>query len=213
MYLHRLQIIKGLKKSIGLWRWYINITITILDIILRPVFYLKQCFGDWFLYPSGVRRRGLYLSTGPNWVGSTWRRGQNPVSETLRMKQKTGRWIMSRIVTVILFICSTFNDAYSDGTERWMIVNNGWKECGRPRSLPNFCLYLNPRLNGLSKPHSGQPAESPMEGLRNKSKELAYSVTGSWYFVMVQMILPENPRGLSPRANYTDRGTVACRWS
>jgi hypothetical protein len=28
--------------STGLWRWYINITITILDIIHRPVFYLKQ---------------------------------------------------------------------------------------------------------------------------------------------------------------------------
>jgi hypothetical protein len=28
--------------SIGLWRWYINITITILDIIHRPVFYLKR---------------------------------------------------------------------------------------------------------------------------------------------------------------------------
>jgi hypothetical protein len=27
--------------SIGLWRWYINITVTILDIIHRPVFYLK----------------------------------------------------------------------------------------------------------------------------------------------------------------------------
>jgi hypothetical protein len=28
--------------SIGLWEWYINITITILDIIHRPVFYVKQ---------------------------------------------------------------------------------------------------------------------------------------------------------------------------
>jgi hypothetical protein len=28
--------------SIGLWRWYINITIIILDIIRRPVFYLKK---------------------------------------------------------------------------------------------------------------------------------------------------------------------------
>jgi hypothetical protein len=28
--------------SVGLWRWYINITITILDIINRPVFYLKH---------------------------------------------------------------------------------------------------------------------------------------------------------------------------
>jgi hypothetical protein len=25
-----------------LWRWYLNITITILDIIHRPVFYLKH---------------------------------------------------------------------------------------------------------------------------------------------------------------------------
>jgi hypothetical protein len=30
-----------LMLSIGLWRWYINMTITILDIIHRPVFYLK----------------------------------------------------------------------------------------------------------------------------------------------------------------------------
>jgi hypothetical protein len=29
-------------QSIGLWRWYINITITILGIIHRPVFYLKH---------------------------------------------------------------------------------------------------------------------------------------------------------------------------
>jgi hypothetical protein len=26
----------------GLWRWYINITITILDIVHRPVFYLND---------------------------------------------------------------------------------------------------------------------------------------------------------------------------
>jgi hypothetical protein len=29
-------------RSVGLWRWYINITVTILDIIRRPVFYLKH---------------------------------------------------------------------------------------------------------------------------------------------------------------------------
>jgi hypothetical protein len=28
--------------SMGLWRWYINITITILNIMHRPVFYLKD---------------------------------------------------------------------------------------------------------------------------------------------------------------------------
>jgi hypothetical protein len=31
-----------LMLSIGLWRWYINIIITILDIIHRPVFYLSK---------------------------------------------------------------------------------------------------------------------------------------------------------------------------
>jgi hypothetical protein len=30
-----------LLRSTGLWRWYINITITILEIIHRPVFYLQ----------------------------------------------------------------------------------------------------------------------------------------------------------------------------
>jgi hypothetical protein len=28
--------------SVGLWRWYINITLTILDSFHRPAFYLKQ---------------------------------------------------------------------------------------------------------------------------------------------------------------------------
>jgi hypothetical protein len=32
----------AVNSPIGLWRWYINVTITILDIIHRPVFYLKQ---------------------------------------------------------------------------------------------------------------------------------------------------------------------------
>jgi hypothetical protein len=31
-----------LMLSIGMCRWYINITLTILDIVHRPVFYLKQ---------------------------------------------------------------------------------------------------------------------------------------------------------------------------
>jgi hypothetical protein len=31
----------GLVIFIGLWRWYISITITILDSIHRPVYYLK----------------------------------------------------------------------------------------------------------------------------------------------------------------------------
>jgi hypothetical protein len=31
----------ALMLSIGVWRWYVNITTTILDIAHRPVFYLK----------------------------------------------------------------------------------------------------------------------------------------------------------------------------
>jgi hypothetical protein len=38
--------------SIGLRRWYINITITILDIIHRSLFYVKH----------NVSETGLYLS-------------------------------------------------------------------------------------------------------------------------------------------------------
>jgi hypothetical protein len=44
------------------------------------VFYTLSCVG------AGVRRYGLAPSIGPNWVGYTWRRRQNPVSETLCFK-------------------------------------------------------------------------------------------------------------------------------
>jgi hypothetical protein len=40
--------------SVGLWRWYINITITVLDIIRHLVYeyYIKtRRFGDWILSP------------------------------------------------------------------------------------------------------------------------------------------------------------------
>jgi hypothetical protein len=44
---HRKHITSPLRlmRSIGVWRWYI-ITITILDIIHRPVFYLKHTMGN-----------------------------------------------------------------------------------------------------------------------------------------------------------------------
>jgi hypothetical protein len=62
--------------SIGLWRRYINITITVLDIILRSVFYLKTPFYrvDSVFFR---RRQRLAPSSGPNWVGSSWRRRKN----------------------------------------------------------------------------------------------------------------------------------------
>jgi hypothetical protein len=36
----------GVMLSIGLWRWYINITITILNFILCPVLYLKHSVSE-----------------------------------------------------------------------------------------------------------------------------------------------------------------------
>jgi hypothetical protein len=46
--LHRKHITSPLRlmRSIGVWRWYINITITILDIVNRPVFYLNHTMSN-----------------------------------------------------------------------------------------------------------------------------------------------------------------------
>jgi hypothetical protein len=85
--------------SVGLWRWLIiNITITILDIIHRPVFCLKHNVSETGfclrlqLQPTQVvptdrarfylRRQRRAVSVGSNRVGSTWRPRQNSVSET-----------------------------------------------------------------------------------------------------------------------------------
>jgi hypothetical protein len=80
-------------SSIGFWRWYINITITILDIIHRPVFYLKQYVsGDWILYPSSG---GTYSAEPCNRAilssetGFAWRQRQNVVSENFQFTYKT----------------------------------------------------------------------------------------------------------------------------
>jgi hypothetical protein len=48
--------------SVGLWRWYINITITILDIIHRPVSYLKHSFSQTGF---GLRLRMVATQLGP----------------------------------------------------------------------------------------------------------------------------------------------------
>jgi hypothetical protein len=64
-----------LMLSIGLWRRYITVTITIADIIYRPVFYLKHNLSETAfclrLQVEPVRRQKLALSIGSNWTGST----------------------------------------------------------------------------------------------------------------------------------------------
>jgi hypothetical protein len=89
-------------RSTGLWQLYINIYITVLDIILvhHPVFYLKHDFSENGLclrpkVESTLCGDRLPLSVGVNWVGSTWRQRHSPVPETFCFKYKTGRWIMS----------------------------------------------------------------------------------------------------------------------
>jgi hypothetical protein len=48
---------------------------------LHSVSVLKWKLLSW---PKSLdRRQGLVLSIGPNWVGSTWRRRQNPVSRMM----------------------------------------------------------------------------------------------------------------------------------
>jgi hypothetical protein len=61
---------------------------------------------------AGFHRKRLALSIGYNWVGSTWGRRQNPVSETPFFKYKTGRWIISRNVIVNVISNANFSSAY-----------------------------------------------------------------------------------------------------
>jgi hypothetical protein len=63
------------QRSGSWWWWYINTVIVFLDIIYRPV--LSETYNF-----SGA------LLIGYNWVGSTWRRRQNSVFETLCVLNK-----------------------------------------------------------------------------------------------------------------------------
>jgi hypothetical protein len=45
-------LIVSLNWFISLWQWHINVTVTVLDIIHRPVYYFKAwSFGNWILCP------------------------------------------------------------------------------------------------------------------------------------------------------------------
>jgi hypothetical protein len=46
-----------LMQSLGLWRWYINITVTVLDINHRPVFYLKHVWQFSYFTGNTLRLR------------------------------------------------------------------------------------------------------------------------------------------------------------
>jgi hypothetical protein len=81
----------------GLWRWYVNVTVITRDINHRPVFYLKLNVSEnafclriswnllsrtWCSLCLRRQRQRLSVSVGCSWVGSAWRPMHNAVSET-----------------------------------------------------------------------------------------------------------------------------------
>jgi hypothetical protein len=84
-------------RCIGLCRWFINIIDTILCIIHRHFVCWNRNAIEAEFYP--VIRWNLSLLT--NWVSSTSKWRQNPVSETLHFIYKAKRWIISRVVIVM----------------------------------------------------------------------------------------------------------------
>jgi hypothetical protein len=77
---------------IGLWRWYINITITILHIIHRPVFYLQL---NWTLWVCPyLTRNKLRLRYEPN---------------RLKLSVDFWRWYINVTITILDIIhCPVF---------------------------------------------------------------------------------------------------------
>jgi hypothetical protein len=92
-------------RSVGLWRWYINITITILAIIHSSVFYLNTMFQR--VDTISVLKWNLLSRTETEASSIYWAqlsmfhlKPKNPVTDASCFKQKTGRWIMSRIFII-----------------------------------------------------------------------------------------------------------------
>jgi hypothetical protein len=83
-------------KSMGLWRWCINIILTIMVITHRPVFYFEH----------NVSEIGfcLRLQVEPSQMGPLGTASQETESSILKFmfQIKRGRWTMSRVVTAML---------------------------------------------------------------------------------------------------------------
>jgi hypothetical protein len=118
-------------RSLGLWEWYINATINILYIIHRLVFYLNHNVSEtgfclrltvnilsWALsselVPASGRQQqrqgqGLAMSIGPNWVCTSWRRGQFSLGNVFK-KHRTMDNVqnLDRYMFVYLFILMVF---------------------------------------------------------------------------------------------------------
>jgi hypothetical protein len=174
--------------SIGLWRWYINIAINILDIIHRPIFYLKYDVSEAGFClriqvettQLGPTNRGTLclhvIPVGPNWVVSTWRWRQNPVSEMSALYKR--RWIISRILIVMNGNCLTtvedstccFNPIYlifPAALRPWNRLRNepqdsSWGRLGRTTSLSSV-NRLSRKCGSLDVSHTHWLSQSLTE--------------------------------------------------
>jgi hypothetical protein len=83
--------------SIGLWRWYINITITSLDVMHRPVCNLTHMMSD---IRTSQETHVFYLNTG--WIMFVSHRKQNRY-EPNRLILSIGlwRWYINRTISVL----------------------------------------------------------------------------------------------------------------
>jgi hypothetical protein len=96
------------KQTIFVYYFYHEVCITVhvhtklekflnVKSVLRCIYVIEVLFRNF----NDITINGG-LSVEPNWVGSTWRRGRNPVFETSCFKWKKVLWIMSIIVRIIL---------------------------------------------------------------------------------------------------------------
>jgi hypothetical protein len=85
--------------------------------------------------------KGPALSIGPNWVCSTGKQRQNPVSETSCFKYKTGWRIIYRVVTVIFLLLVT---NYTKTSSNWnnFIFTLAYYEIPRVKGVWQRCLYF-----------------------------------------------------------------------
>jgi hypothetical protein len=106
--------------SMGLWRWYINITIPIQDIVNRPVFYLKHNISE-----TGVCLR---LQVEPTQLSSIYR------SSLCLRRQETESslrnavfWIKDGKINNVQDRESYFKWLLNAGFKLHMLCRNNWE--------------------------------------------------------------------------------------
>jgi hypothetical protein len=91
-------------SSKGLWRWHSNLDVTVLDIIHRPLFYLKHSIWEIgsclrlqlqptrMAYSLSLERRRSWSFCSNNLRSFHLKQEKESVWETSRFNEKTERW-------------------------------------------------------------------------------------------------------------------------